>query len=145
MLFGAPYAALGKKKTKDLVDLLNVKPGEKAVDIGAGDGRIVMELAKKGAQAVGFEINPILALLGNYKIKKAGLQNNARVLWKDFWRQDLSRFDIITIYLSFNSMGRLEKKLQKETKKGARIGVNYFKFPHWKPDKKLDTLYLYKK
>jgi cyclopropane fatty-acyl-phospholipid synthase-like methyltransferase len=145
MLLGAPYAPLGKKKTQDLIDLLKVKKGDKAVDLGAGDGRIVIELARLGAVAVGYEINPLLVLIGNYRIKKAGLTHNAKMLWKDFWREDLSSFDIITIYLSFNSMGRVEKKVKKEAKKGARIGVNFFKFPTWKEDKKLDTLYLYKK
>lgn len=144
MLLGAPYAPLGRKKTINLVKLLGIKAGDKAVDIGSGDGRIVIELAKAGAIAVGYEINPILVIIGNYRIKKAGIKN-ASIFWKDFWREDLSKFDTITVYLSFNSMGRLEKKVQKEAKRGTRIGVNYFKFPNWKYTKKEGDLYIYHK
>lgn len=145
MLFGAPYAPLGMRKTKRLVKLLNVKKGEKTLDLGAGDGRLVIEMAKKGADATGYEINPILVLIGNWRIKKAGQSKNARILWKDFWMQNFSEFDVITIYLSFISMRRLEKKMQKETKKGTRIGMNYFHFPKWKYALKEEDLYVYKK
>lgn len=143
MLRGAPYAPLGKEKTNTLITLLDIKPGERAIDLGAGDGRIVIALAKAGAQAHGYEINPLLVFLGKQKIKKAGLQGKAHMHWGDIWGAQLTTYNIITVYLTAHIMQRIETKLQNETRPGTKIVVNYFKLPTWKPVRQLDTLYLY--
>jgi len=140
---GAPYAPLGKQKIATMLSLLNVKSLEKAVDLGSGDGRIVIELAKKGAIAYGYEINPLLVLIAKWKIKKLGLQKNAHIYWGDFWRKNLSSFDIVIVYLAPHSMKAVETKLRRELKPKARIAVNYFPLPTWKPKKTTDKIYLY--
>lgn len=145
MASGGPYAPIGEQKTEDMMSLLKVKPGEKAVDIGSGDGRIVIALAKKGADAHGFEINPLLAKIAKDKIKKAGLEKKAKIHTKDFWQENLSNYDIVTVYLSGHIMKLVERKLRKELKPGARVAVNYFGFSNWKPEKKKGTIYLYRK
>ena len=143
MVRGAPYAPLGKQKIETMLGLLNVKPGEKAIDLGSGDGRLVIEMAKKGAIAYGYEINPLLVLIAKWKIKKLGLQKNAHIYWGDFWGKNLSSFDIVTVYLAPHSMKAVETKLRKELKPKARVAVNYFPFPTWKPKKTLEKIYLY--
>ncbi len=143
-LRGGPYAPMGNKKIEVMMQLLKVKPGEKAVDLGSGDGRIVIELAKKGAKAFGYEINPLLVLWSRYNIRKAGLQGKAKIIWKDYWAEDFSSFDIVTVYVLPHMMGPIYKKLKKELKsKNARVGTNFFKFPNLKETKKKDTIYLY--
>lgn len=142
---GAPYAPLGKQKIATMLSLLNVKSGDKAVDLGSGDGRLVIELAKKGAIAYGYEINPLLVLIAKWKIKKLGLQNNAHIYWGDFWGKNLASFDIVTVYLAFHSMRAVESKLRRELKPNARVAVNYFPFPTWKPKKTIEKIYLYQK
>lgn len=143
MVRGAPYAPLGKQKIETMLKLLNVKSGEKAVDLGSGDGRIVVGMAKKGAIAHGYEINPLLVLIAKWKIKKLGLQNNAHIYWGDFWGKNLSSFDIVTVYLAPHSMKPVEEKLRRELKSNARVAVNYSPFPTWKPKKTLEKIYLY--
>lgn len=145
MLSGAPYAPIGKEKTDVMLSLLDIKTGDKAVDIGAGDGRIVIALAQKGIEAHGYEINPLLVLLAKYNIRKHHLKGKAFVHWADFWKIDFSVFTTITIYLCPHIMARLEKKLQMEIKKGTRIAVNYYSFPDWKPAKQKDRIFLYTK
>ena len=140
---GAPYAPLGKQKIETMLSLLNVKAGEKAVDLGSGDGRLVIEMAKKGANAYGYEINPLLVLIAKWKIKKLRLQNYAHIYWSDFWGKNLSSFDIVTVYLAPHSMKAVEKKLRGELKPKARVAVNYFPFPAWHPKKTADKIYLY--
>jgi protein-L-isoaspartate O-methyltransferase len=140
---GAPYAPLGKQKIATMLSLLNVKLGEKAVDLGSGDGRIVIEMAKKGAIACGYEINPLLVLIAKWKIKKLGLQNNAHIYWGDFWGKNLSSFDIVTVYLAPYSMKAVETKLRRDLKPKARVAVNYFPFHKWKPKNTVDNIYLY--
>jgi len=143
MVRGAPYAPLGKQKIATMLSLLNVKSGDKAVDLGSGDGRFVIELAKKGAIAYGYEINPLLVLIAKWKIKKLGFQKNARIFWCDFWGKNLSSFNIVTVYLAPHSMKKVEAKLRRELKPNARVAVNHFPFPTWKPKKTAEKIYLY--
>lgn len=143
MIRGAPYAPLGKQKIETMLSLLNVKSLEKAVDLGSGDGRIVIEMAKRGATAYGYEINPLLVLIAKWKIRKLGLQKNAHIYWNDFWGKNLSFFDIVTVYLAPHSMKAVETKLRRELKPKARVAVNYFPFPTWPPKKTSDKIYLY--
>ncbi len=140
-LFGAPFEPTSNKKVKNILKLANVKKGEKAVDLGSGDGRIVIELARRGVEAHGFEINPILVLISRWKIKKLGL-NNAHIHWKSFWDVSLKDYDVITLFQFPTIMKKLRDKLKKESK--ARIVSHYWKFPGWKIQKKIDNIYLYK-
>jgi cyclopropane fatty-acyl-phospholipid synthase-like methyltransferase len=144
MVRGAPYAPLGDEKIETMMKLLTINKGQKAVDLGAGDGRLVIELAKRGIEAHGYEINPVLALWGKWNIRKAGLSGKASMHLGDFWKVDLSKFDIVTIYLTSHIMRQVEKKITKESKTGTQVVVNYFKLPTFKPIKENGKIYLYK-
>lgn len=143
MVRGGPYAPIGEHRTEVLLSLLNLKPGEKAVDIGSGDGRIVIALAKAGAEAHGYEINPLLVWIARRNVKKAGLTGKAFIHWADMWQKNFSEFDVITLYITGFALRSLEKKLQKEGKKGLRVATNHFTFPTWKPAKRKEDAYLY--
>jgi ribosomal protein L11 methylase PrmA len=117
---------------------------EKAVDLGSGDGRIVIAFAQTGIETHGFEIDEKLRKLSQENIKKAGL-TNAFIHYKDFWQEDLSPFDIICCYPMPTVMGRLEDKLKQELRPGSRIVLNYFPFLHWKEKQIKDNIYLYEK
>lgn len=141
MLKGAPYAALSKNRIKTMMDLLEIKKGKKLADLGSGDGRITIEAAKKGADAFGYEINPLLYLISTFKIKKS--KSKAKVFLSDYWKVDLSSFDNVSVYGAPQMMGRLEKKLLKELKKDAKVVSNHYPFPNWKYEKKENDVYLY--
>jgi len=142
---GGIYVPTKMDKIKKMVDFLEVRPGEKAVDLGSGDGRLVIALAKAGAEAYGYEINPFLVTLARKNIKKAGLEGRAFVYQKNFWKEDLSKFDIIVIYGIFHIMKRLGDKLKNNMKENARVASNAFSFPLWKHVEERDGVYLYKK
>lgn len=125
--------------------LLKPKPGEKIVDLGSGDGKLLFEIASRGATAYGYEINPFLVLRTRIRAKQLGLEKKVNVYCKSFWNVDLSKFDKIFFYQITYVMPRLEKKLMKELKQGTRIVSNYFSFPNWKPEKKEDEILLYVK
>jgi precorrin-6B methylase 2 len=140
---GAVYVPTSREKIKRMIEFANIKPGERAVDLGAGDGRLVIALAKAGAEAHGYEINPFLVFLAKRNIRKAGLSGKAFTHWKSFWREDFSKFDVITVYGESYIMRKLEEKLKKELKKSSRVISNCFTFPMWSPSKKADGVYLY--
>ncbi len=143
MLKGAPYAPIHKEHLPVMLKLLKVKPGEKAVDIGAGDGRIVIALAKVGAEAHGFEINPLLVLWAKWNIFRSGTSGKAHVHLKNFINADFSEFDIFTTYLTQFGMKNVEKKLMNEAKPSARLAADFFQLPTWKASKHEGTIYLY--
>jgi ribosomal protein L11 methylase PrmA len=128
-----------------MIKLAKIKKGDKAVDLGSGDGRIVIALAKAGAEAHGYEINPFLVWYSRYKIKKAGLKGKAFIHRKSFWKINFKQFDVIMMFQFHTIMDKLKKKLKKELKPKARVVSYYWKFPKWKPNKKIDNIYLYKK
>lgn len=141
--WGAIYVPTTEKRVGQMLSLLDVKSGEKAADLGAGDGRLVIALAKAGAEAHGYEINPLLVLLARKNIKKAGLEGKAFMHFKNLWREDLGKFNIIVLYGMRHMMGKLEKKLKRELKPGSRVVSNYFTFSKWKSAKAEDNIYLY--
>lgn len=144
LFLGAFFAPTGKDIAEKMAVVAGIRPGDKAVDLGSGDGRLVIALANAGAEAHGYEINSILVWLSRYKIKKAGLSGRAFVHHKSFWGVDFSQFDIVTVFGINYMMKRLEAKLKKELKPGSRVVSYFFTFPTWQYSKKEDNIYLYK-
>ena len=82
---GAPYVGTSKERVEDMVRISKIKKGQNTLDLGSGDGRIVIAMARKGAIAEGFEINPFYVLLSKIKIHTSGVSKNATIHWKNFW------------------------------------------------------------
>ncbi|OQX51455.1 hypothetical protein B5M47_00425 [candidate division CPR3 bacterium 4484_211] len=144
MLFGAPYAPSQKGVIEKMIKLGEIKQGTKVVDLGSGDGRLLIAVTRLGAEAHGYEINPFLFCWSKIRIKRARTKK-ALVHLKDFWRVNLSNYDVVFLFGTPLIMGRLEKKLQKELPHNARVVSNYFQFPNWPLSKKLGKVYCYVK
>ncbi len=67
---GAPYLGIVPESLDQIIAFANIKRGKKTLDLGSGDGRIVIAMAKKGAIAHGYEINPFYVLLSKIKFIK---------------------------------------------------------------------------
>lgn len=143
-LKGAPYAATTKKKTDQIVSLLSqrIKNG-KVVDLGSGDGRLVLALAQKGYQVQGYEINPFLSFLSRRKIRKHEPRGKATISRKDYWKEDLSEYQAVVVFGVFYIMPKLEEKLKRELRPGTVVISNYFQFPNWQFKEKKNGLYVY--
>ncbi len=141
--WGAFFAKTDDVSVENMMKLAEIKSGDIAVDLGSGDGKIVIAMAKAGAIAYGLEINPFLVWLSKRKIKKAGLLGKAFILQKDFWKEDLSKYDVIMMFQLSHVMASLEKKLDRELKPGARVLAKYFVFPNWKAKENLGMVNLY--
>lgn len=138
-----PYVETPSEKVEKMVAFANVKPGQKSVDLGSGDGRVVIAMAKAGASAYGFEHIERYVRRAKINIVKEGLVGKAFVLLADFWEEDLSRYDIVTIYGMAALMEKLEKKLRMELRPGTVVISNGFKIPQWKEIKEDDHLHFY--
>jgi len=143
IFWGAPFLPTHKQRIERALRLVKLRPGQKITDMGSGDGRVLIACAKKGARAFGFEINPFLVWKARLNIKREGLGDLAVCQWKSFWAQDFSSFDVVFVYGITHIMKKLEKKLQKELKPGAKVVSFIFSFPNWQPETKEKGIYIY--
>jgi len=143
--FGAPFQPTSKKELQKIVKIAEAKKTDKIVDLGSGNGTIVIEFAKRGIKSHGYEINPILVWWSRLRIKKLGLEKLAIVEKRNFWNIDLGKFDIIISFQINYVMKRLYNKIKKEGKNKVKIISNTWKIRNKKPLKKIGHIYLYSK
>jgi len=113
-----------------LLFLAEVQPDERVVDLGCGDGRIVVVAAKEfGARASGVEIDPFRVLVANLWIRLARVSDRARVRRGNMYTADVSDADVVVLFLSSTANFRLQKRLRRQLRPGARV-VSYY-HPMW--------------
>ncbi len=142
---GAPFLPTGKKFVEGMLDLAALRPDDLFVDLGSGDGRLVIAAARRGARAVGYEINPFLVAIAYFRIWRAGVRNRATIHWQSFWSADFRSADVVSIFGITGIMPRLEKKLTAELRPGARVVSYIFSLPSWKPEVHKNGIRLYRK
>lgn len=121
----------------EIMQLARVGPGDYVVDLGSGDGRLVIAAVAKYKARGGFgvDISPMMVTLSNENAAKAGVGDRVRFYERDLFAADISEATVVTVYLLPSIMGKVEKKLLAELKPGARVVVHDFPFPSWPPDK----------
>src|SRR3990167_8290272 len=148
--FGAPYEPSRGGALKSIIKFTAPKSGDRIAELGSGDGRICIALAKKLSKNSkikihGFEINPFLVWISRRKIKKLCLQNKIKIYWKNFFKEDLSKYNKVVMF-QFNTItNRLSKKFKRELKPSSIIVSHWWKLPNWKIKKQEGRVYLYKK
>jgi protein-L-isoaspartate O-methyltransferase len=141
---GAIYDPSSRAEAEVMARIAAVQPGEKAADLGSGDGRVVCALARAGAEAHGYEINPILVLVSRRNIRREGLSGRAFIHWANFWRRRLSAYSLITTFQVGFVMARMEAKLSRELAPGSRIVSHYWRFPGLQPEQTQGNIYRYR-
>ncbi len=139
-----PFVPSSLERLETMIELSRITPGQKAADLGSGDGRVVIALAQLGAEAHGYEIDPSLVAKSLQNIKSANLSDKAFIHQEDFFEADLSQYEVLTIYGITSIMRPLEEKLRAELKPGARVISNYFTFPNWEEEEKEGEIYVYR-
>jgi len=141
-----------KRIVRAMLQLASVRRGETLFDLGAGDGRIIIEAAREfGARAVGVEVAPEYVRRIRERINATGTK--AELIESDIFKVDLSPADVIIIYLSPSANAKLVQKLNNELKPGTRIVSLDYPVPGWVPRRELEvtasglrrTIYLYRK
>lgn len=127
---GAPFVPSTTKTSESMITLSKCKAGENLIDLGSGDGRLVRLAAKKGAHALGVEINPYLVWYSRIVSSFIRYPGTVRFHQGNFWNTDLKKADVVCVYLLPWKMERLEQKLRAECKPDARIVSNSFVFPN---------------
>jgi SAM-dependent methyltransferase len=121
-----------------MLDLAGVTPNDYVIDLGSGDGRIVIAAAKRGARAVGFEYNPDMVELSRKNAKKEGVSDRASFMNADLFESNFSEATVITMYL----LPQLNLKLRPiilELKPGTRIVSHAFDMGDWNADQTIQV------
>lgn len=138
-----PYFTTSRYRVNTMVELAQIQPHDVMADLGSGDGRILIEFARQGIQAHGYELDEKLNEKALAAIQATHLEHLITLHEENFWQQDLSNYSIITVYGMPDIMQALEKKLGEELRPGSRVVSNYYPFPTWKPVQGKDTIHLY--
>ncbi|MBI4068065.1 hypothetical protein HY413_01490 [Candidatus Kaiserbacteria bacterium] len=141
---GVSFVPTSRKRIETMLQLVGDVRGKRVVDLGSGDGRLVIAFASEGAEAHGYELNPVLVWLSRVRIILRGLQGRAHVHWGDYWRPDMSGFDIVVVYGFHSTMRELEKKLKRELSENALVLSNSFTFPTWVVAKEDGGIHMYR-
>ena len=116
-----------------MLDMAKVTPEDYVIDLGSGDGRIVISAAKLGARALGIEYNPKLVELARQNAAKEGVSDKATFVAADLFETDFSEATVITLFLREDINLALRPKIL-DLKPGTRIVSNVFHMDEWKAD-----------
>ena len=134
-LLSAPWVPTPSDRVKKMLALAKIKPGEKVYDLGCGDGRMVhfASILYK-AKAVGLEFSPLIYAMAKMFQPIYWLKGSrAKILFRNFYKKDLSDANVIVFYLLPHAIQKLKPKWKKELKKGTRIVSYAFQIEGWTP------------
>ncbi len=130
-----PFVTTPDNVVIEMLKLAQVTKDDYVIDLGSGDGRIVITAAKLfGARGFGVEIDPRLVAESNANAAKAGVADRARFVEQDLFKTDLSQATVITMYLLPDVNLMLKPALQK-LKKGTRVVSHDWDMGDWLPER----------
>ncbi len=131
-----PYVPTPQVTVDEMLRLANVGPKDFVLDLGSGDGRIVITAAKKfGARGLGVDLDFHLVIQSEESARQAGVEDRVKFLQQDLFKTDLSQASVITMYLLPRVVRKLRPQLL-ELKPGTRIVSHDFDLDDWQPDRK---------
>ena len=116
-----------------MLDMAQVTKADVVMDLGSGDGRTVITAAKRGARAFGIEYNPDMVDLSVRNAKEAGVSDRATFVKADLFETDLSKAQVITMFLLPSINMKLRPKIL-DLAPGTRIVSNTFTMEDWQAD-----------
>lgn len=141
LAFGAPFLPTLRPQITAALELLDLKPGQTMLELGCGDGRVLLAAAEKGIHAVGYELNPILAAIAWARTRRYGKQ--VRVVWGDYWRAEWPKAEGVFAFILTRYMRKLDKKVAQYSYRPLRIASFAFAIPDRKPTELRDGIFLY--
>jgi SAM-dependent methyltransferase len=139
---GPPYLPTMRKQTETALDMLDLKPGQVLLELGSGDGRIMLAAAKRGLKVVGIELNPFLVFISWIVTFK--YRSQVRLIWGSYWGPPWPRADAIFTFMLPKYMGKLDERVQKwRPEVATKLASFAFAIPDKEPIAKKDGVYLY--
>jgi cyclopropane fatty-acyl-phospholipid synthase-like methyltransferase len=128
-----PFVPSPPHVVERMLEVAEIKKGDVLYDMGSGDGRIVIEAAKKfGVRGVGIDLNPELVAKARENAAKEGVSDLVEFRAQDGLTVDISEATVVTLYMFKWFNNALRPKLQK-LKPGSRVVAHDFDIDEWKP------------
>ena len=135
----APFVPSSSKKVKEILKIADLKRGQVFVDLGSGDGKVVMRAVKDyGVIGIGVELNILLNLYARFMARIFKLRN-IRFIIAHLYTYDLRNAQVVYIFLFPQMMTVLARKIKKECKQGTLIIAHGFQLPGFTPFQQIDT------
>ena len=132
---GGPYVPTPQIVVDEMLRMGKVGPKDFVVDLGSGDGVIVLTAAREHkARGYGVDIDPELVKHSNAEAQRLGIADRAAFRVQDVFKADLSKATVITLYLLPSMMLNLRSKIFLEARPGTRVVSHDYHFDEWRPD-----------
>lgn len=141
MFVGAPFLPSKDRYIEQSLDMLGLQAGQHLLELGSGDGRVLVAAAKRGIHATGYEINPLLFSYSWLRSRRY----HALITLKfgNYWSKPLPEADGIYVFLLQPYMAKLDAKLTAEIHKPTKLLSYVFRIPGKKPILQAEGIYLY--
>ena len=139
---GAPYLPTLSPQVKAALELVDIKRGQTLLELGCGDGKVVLAAAQKGYKVIGYELNPLLVLVAWIRTWK--YRKNVQIIWGDYWNKPWPDAHAIFVFLLPKYMDKLNNKINIYHHKPIKLVSFAFEIPNRKPDKQDAGVFLYK-
>ena len=132
----APFITTPGSVVEHMLKLAGTQPADVVMDLGSGDGRIVIAAAKKfGARGIGIELDRGLVEESRRNAQRADVAGRVSFVQGDVLTADLSSASVVTLYLLPGLIGKLQPRFIYELRPGTRIVAHAFGMAGWKPDR----------
>jgi SAM-dependent methyltransferase len=139
LLRGAPYLPTLHKQGVSALELLSLKPGQTLLELGSGDGKVLVLAARAGLHVVGVELNPFLVVVS--WLRTLRYRKQVRIVWGDFWLVEWPECDGVFTFLLDRFMPKLDARMQQLHRPLVSFA---FQIPGRKADASQDGVYLYR-
>ncbi len=130
-----PYVPTPQPIVDRMLELAQVKPGDTVVDLGSGDGRIMITAAQKyGARGFGVELDPRLVRRSNDEARRVGVADRVKFLQQDLFKTDFHEANVLTLYLLPDVNMALRPRILAELKPGTRVVSHDYDMGVWRPE-----------
>lgn len=142
VMYGAPFLPTLKHQVPKALELLDLKPGQTLLELGSGDGRVLIAAAQTGIYSIGIELNPILVIYSWLRTRKYG--DKVKIKWGNYWKVTWPQTDGIFVFLLTPYMEKLNNKIVQEYKKPVKLVSFAYQIHSRHLVKEHNGLYLYK-
>lgn len=131
----APYVVTDYQVVDAMLALAEVRPDDDVIDLGSGDGRILIAAARShGARGLGVEIDPARIREAEQKARAAGVAHRVQFRRQDLFETPLAEADVVTLYLTPEVNLRLRPRILAQMAPGTRVVSHDFDMGDWRPD-----------
>ena len=139
ILRGAPYLPTLDAQAHAALELLDLKPGQTLLELGSGDGKVLVTAARAGLNVVGIELNPLLVVISWLRTRR--YRKQVRIIWGDLWRVQWPECDGVFVFLLDKFMPKLDQRMKIVKKPLASFA---FKVPGRSFDTERSGVFLYR-